>query len=490
MLETRRDVLYVPAAGAWSQSGWGTYDAVGRLLVDIAPWDGAAPRGGSWTAPPGAAAAATDADPATVFVYGGLLQSGPALFLETLSRFWGRATSRAAGLRLLFHAHESLDTIWADPRVAAAFATFGISAADCVVPATPLRIARLVAPAPSILPGQLAHRAFARTMATIGLRLAPDGTAPSPRPLHLSHAREERPAFAGESAFDAVLEARGFDVVHPAEISMAAVLRRVRRAAIVTSTRPPTGPAPADVLLALAPGRMRATFGLGSEVGAASRLLDAAAGHDTLDVRPLEPTLAPAECARLFTTLVARRIAASRLACRLEGPADEVDLAIRLDPVAAWCEPGTGTPGAAIGGAFTGRARMRTGWQQRPWWEVDFGTAVALRAVRVHAPVLGIAEEERPAALRLLGSHDGIDWRVLDRRKAAEPIGGLDRAHVFQADAKGPWRFRIFRLQAMHDGVLALDQVEFLEAAHAEAALGDDAAGETGAGHAPDEAAA
>ena len=83
---------------------------------------------------------------------------------------------------------------------------------------------------------------------------------------------------------------------------------------------------------------------------------------------------------------------------------------------------------------------------------------VAVTGVRVHLPVAP-GDREEPTGVRLLASQDGIDWHVLDEGRvlAEPPVFG-------PGPGEAPWRRRFLRVQAMHDGVLALDQVEIFGA--------------------------
>lgn len=452
-LETRHDALFVPARGAWADRGWGIYDADGRPVDAAAHPAGAAPD--RHPAPADAIASATPPPaPDRVHVYGGVLDPDDMFFLDTLARFWGRATSGVDGAQLVFHARGERERFWAAAHVAEALAAFGVGPAECLVPDRPLRIPHLLVPAPSFVARRLAHRAFGRVMATLGLRLTSDRNPvpPSRAPLHVSHAREPEPAFAGEAAFDAALADAGFAILHPSELSLAAIAHRLAAAALVTSTRPGRGrPAPADILSALAPGQRRITLTPDGHVPADARLVAAAAGHETLELGtadPSSPTLAAD-----FVRAAARAIDIWRLPCRL-GTLASVDLGVALAADASCSEAAEGAPAALLGGFVMGRAQLRTAWRQRPWWQVEWGIEVALTGVRVHLPAAP-APDAVPPSVRLLASRDGIDWQLLGRRDtAAAPLEfapGPDEA---------PWRLRILRVQAMHDGVLAIDQVE------------------------------
>ncbi len=461
-LETRHDALFVPARGRWAEKGWGIYDAADRLVVAAARWTGDDPSSGTLTAPADAIAAAEPpADPDRVHVYAGLLDADDTFFLDTLARFWGRATSGVGGTRLVFHARDSLERFWTAPHVAEALAAFGLGPDDCLVPATPCRIPHLLVPAPSFVSGRLAHRAFGRVMATLGLRLAGErATAPDPgAPVHVSHARETTPAFAGETAFDAALDAAGFAILHPGELSLAALAQHLAGAPLVTSTRPGNGRlAPVDVLCGLAPGRSRITLTPDGRVPLDARLIDATSGHQTLELAPADPSTDAPTLAAALIRAATRAITVWNLPCRLHVPAP-VELGAVVAAATSCIEAVEGNPAAVLGGFITGRAQLRTAWRQRPWWQADWEIEVELTQVRVHLPVAG--RDEVPGWVRLLGSPDGIDWHVLAQSRTAADVAAPAEPLIFKPRPdEAAWRLRVLRVQAMHDGVLALDQVE------------------------------
>ena len=156
-VETPRDALFVPAAGAWADRGWGVYDAADRLVVAAARWTGAGPA--CWTASDDAIAASRPpAEPDRVRVYAGNLEAHDFFFRDTLARFWGRATSGAGGVRLVFDARAPLERFWEAPHAAEALAAFGVGPLDGLVPVQLLRIPHLLVPA--FIAGRLAYRAF------------------------------------------------------------------------------------------------------------------------------------------------------------------------------------------------------------------------------------------------------------------------------------------------------------------------------------------
>ncbi len=86
----------------------------------------------------------------------------------------------------MFHARGSLERFSNAPHVAEALAGFeigiGIGPNDCLAPEIPPRIPHLLVPAPAFIAGRLAHRAFGRGMATLGLRLAGDRVSAAAAP--------------------------------------------------------------------------------------------------------------------------------------------------------------------------------------------------------------------------------------------------------------------------------------------------------------------
>ncbi len=452
-IETCRGALYVPAAGEWSEAGWGLYDAGDRLVVSAARWvagDDAAPSpaSGHWTAPRSALDRVAPGEPGGVFVYGGLLEPGRAEFLSgALSRFWSHAT-RAS--RVLFHAREPLADLFDVPLIAATMAALGITAADCVVLDTPTRLDCVVVPAASFETGRLAYPAYARLAATLTIRLA-GRTVPADlgrAPLHVSSAREPVTAFAGEDDFDSALREQGVAIVHPSEMSFAAFVARVRSAGLLSSTSP-AGAAGAGCLgAAFRQSGCRLVLCAG-EVAPDSLNVDALCGHEGVYLRADGENLAAS-----YLRAMRRLIVTRHLPCDMTPDGAMTDLG--LGPVVC-TSLGDGEAAVLVGGPLTGLAQLRIEGGS-PWWQVDLGSAVEVSEVRVHGPVIG---EDRPSILRLFGSFNERSWDILGVHDSMVPIGGIDGSpHRFESGER-PWRVRFLRLQS-GTGVLALDQIEIL----------------------------
>ena len=460
-IETARDVLYVPAGGAWAETGWGLYDHSGRLVVPAVRWlvasDGAAaPVSGSWTAPADAVVEDAARSPGE-WVYGGLLERDEAGFLlETLSRFWSLATSPQAGRRLVFHAREPLADLFEVPLIASTMAALGITPADCVSFDRPVRLDQVVVPAAAFERDRAAFRAYGRLAATLGIRLSGAVVAPELRrgPLHVSSARGPLPVLEDEDAFDRVLEARGIEVVHPSAMSFASLVARVRSAPLVSSTARSDAIDMGSLVSAFGGPAVRMVLVVGGDAAADSASVDLLCGHDTLFVRAIgddAAALAEAYCRSM------RRLAVVRgLGGILPGDGSGRDLGAEA---VACVDSGLGDASVLLEGLLTGLAQWRVGGRQYPWVQVEFGETVEVREVRVHGPVVG---DDRPSSLSLFGSFDGVDWNLLAERDG-EAVGGIDgRAHRFVAGAS-PWRARWLRLQS-GTGVLALDQIELFGA--------------------------
>ncbi len=462
-IETCRRALYVPAAGDWDRHGWGLYDAGDRLIVSAAHWtdgaDGAPePSSGAWTAPADAIREARPAEAGVVHVYGGLLEAGEFLS-GALSRFWSYATRPGQAL-LLFHARAPVADLFDTPVVGATLRALGVDPADCVVLDRPTRLECVIVPAPAFETGRLAFPAYGRLAATLAIRLA-GRTLPADlgrAPLHVSSARGAEPAIAGEEAFDETLRRHGVAVIHPGEMSFAALLGRVRAAALVSSTAPAGMAGAGDHAAAFRAAGSRMVLCPAPSRDALN--IDALCGHDTLTLCPSGDAADAVALGEAYARAMRRLIVSRRLACDMTPDGARPD----LGPAAVACTSSDdGDAARLVGGLLTGAAQALIAGSQYPWWQAEFANVVEIEAVRVHGPISG---DQRAAGLRLLGSIDARDWTVLDVRDRTDPIGGIDgNPHTFEARGR-PWRVRIVRLQST-TGVLPLDQVEILSAAMA-----------------------
>ena len=439
-IEVGRDVLYVPALGAWAEQRWGLYDHAGRSMS-------------ARCCVTAAADVSAEAAPPEDYVYGGFLERDTAGFLlETLPRFWSGVTQPQAGRRLVFHSREPLSSLFEVPVIASVMAALGITQADCVVFDRPVRLGSVAVPAASFERGRLAFGAYARLAATLGIRLS--GSVPRPdggrRPLHVSSARELVPVLAAEDAFDRALASLGVDVVHPGEMSFAALVGRVRGAPLVSSIARADA---IDTALLACLFRKRATRMVLVVDGVPSvdtAIADALCGHDTTFM------CGSRDDARALADAYGRsmqRLAGSRGLEVAIGGGAEPD----LGAAAARCVDCDGQDASVLlDGLLTGSSQWRVGGRQYPWVDIEFSGVAAIRELRVHGPVAG---NERPSALSLFGSFDGVDWTLLAERKGDGPFGGLDGdAHRFLAIPR-PWQTRRLRLQS-GTGVLSLDQIE------------------------------
>ena len=443
-IETARDVLYVPADGAWAEQGWGLYDDAGRPMS-----------AGQQIAAPADVSAETA--PVADYVYGGLLERDAAGFLlGTLSRFWSSATQPRAGRWLVLHTREPLAALFEVPMIASVMAALGITQANCIAFDRPVRLGRVAVPAASFEAGRLAFGAYARLAATLGIRLS--GSVPRPRPglrpLHVSSARELVPVLADEDGFDRAMEQLGVEVVHPTEMSFAALVGRVRRAPLVSAIARADEVDMASLACLFRERATRMVLVLDGNASVDTALADALCGHDTTFM------CGSGDDARALADAYGRsmqRLAGSRgLEVAMGGGAGQ-----DLGAAAARCVDCDGQDASVVlGGLLTGSSQWRVGGRQYPWIDIEFGDVARIREVRVHGPVAG---DERSSALSLFGSFDGVDWMLLAERDGDGPIGGLDgHAHRFMAGPQ-PWQARRLRLQS-GTGLLSLDQIEIFGA--------------------------
>ena len=440
IVASHEDALFIPGDPR------GIFDRNGRLVVPATDFDAdGVPEGGAWSVDPADHAEACEA-PLLPHVHAGPVPTGLAsLLTRTLPRFWSRVTTHGDAARLLFHGGErALDRAFADAHVLAAFASLGIARTDCVSYDRPTRIRSLVAPAPAFEPAcGFAHDAHRRTLARVADALAgPDpGDDPDRRPLHLStspssddHARR---------ALDEALGRAGVRVIDPDALPLAAIVDALRGAAVVSATATPDGTGPALATFARRGTPVLLLRPDGEADTGAARLGAILLAHrgGILDSGPSPDGTGNA--ARALVNAIAHAAAGRR----------------RTAYATSWSVPGEGTPGAVLGGFLSGRARMRTGHAQRPWWEIDLGRLTTVAAIRVHGPAEG--EPDRPDGLRILASADRRGWRTIAERDRGTPLGnGLGETPPWDVEMPPATRARHLRIQLAATGVLALDQVE------------------------------
>ncbi len=243
---------------------------------------------------------------------------------------------------------------------------------------------------------------------------------------------------------------QGVAVVHPSEMSFAALVARVRAAGLVSSTSPDGSAGVGCQASAFREAGSRIVLCAGLP-GRDAVNVDAVCGHRTLYLRPLQqdPDLLAAAYGRAMRRLIVVR----DLPCDMTADNEISD----LGGDASACTTSDGQDGSAlVGGPLTGTVQLIVGGTEYPWWQAEFARAVVLGEVRLHGPVDG---DLRASVLRLFGSFDGRDWALLAEREDEAPIGGIDGApHRFRPAAR-PWELRFLRVQSGLP-VLALDQVE------------------------------
>ncbi len=439
IVASHQDALFVPG------NRRGIFDRNGRPVVPATDFDAdGIPEGGDWSVDPAEGAEAQAA--AVPHVHAGPAPTGLAsLLARTLPRFWSRVTTHGGAARLLFHGGEDvLDRAFADAHVLAAFASLGIARADCVSYGERVRIRSLVAPAPAFEPTcGIAHDAHRRTLARLADALAgPDpGEDTTAGPLHLAASTPIDDRFG--HALDEALRGAGVRVVDPEGIPLAAIVDAVRRAPVVSAVVSPGGLGPALAAFARPGTPVLLLRPDDSGDAAEARLAAQLLGHRGGLLEGRQPPDGDGGAASALINAIAHAAASRRRgACSTE-----------------WSVPGEGAPDAVLGDLLTGRAQMRTGHGQRPWWAVDLGRIRPVVGLRVHGPADG--EPDCPDGLRVLASADRRGWTVVAERARGTPVGnGLGDLPAWDVALPSATEARHLRIQLVTTGVLALDQVE------------------------------
>jgi hypothetical protein len=162
----------------------------------------------------------------TCYVYGGMVQGHYGHFLTgAFARFWNWHRLAGRDLRILCHAYEPVEAIFAYPFIAALFDSIGLTPAHFVRPTVPLRVRQLIVPHPSFEELHLVHRDFADFCHRIGKHLAPERTLHSvDAPLYLTkeNVTSGLHTVINEAEVTKVLDQHGVTIVSPEQLGLAA----------------------------------------------------------------------------------------------------------------------------------------------------------------------------------------------------------------------------------------------------------------------------
>lgn len=203
------DVLYSPMDG--SGNPWGIFDHGGRLLPACGYFRGHSQMvNGQAFLTPLDYSDITKRAPEDVYVYGGYIHRHYGHFLlSTLSRFWAFEHQSLQNIKIVYHAHEDIDTLFKQPFIADLFGAMGLVSDNFIKFSEPTLITTLIVPCPSFEETGYAHDAFSR----LGMRLGDILTKnhilnASDSPIYLSKAKVVHGVghLVNENEFSSVLE--------------------------------------------------------------------------------------------------------------------------------------------------------------------------------------------------------------------------------------------------------------------------------------------
>jgi len=239
--ETCLSAIYVPVSELTffdADPQWGVYHRDGRLVEAAAYYRGPHKTlvGQSpITSLRGAKMDFIDED----MVYGGPVITHYGHFLTAcLPRLWHISTTGGSRRRILCHGHEDPAGWFAHDFIRAILTALGLSAENFVRLASPSVIRRLWVPRPAMEEQNFVHRAFDDLGVTIGHFYGSHREPQSGAPIYLSKTRLATgiSRFEQEQVLEDCFAARGFEIVHPQELSFSEQISAFARARFITGT--------------------------------------------------------------------------------------------------------------------------------------------------------------------------------------------------------------------------------------------------------------
>ena len=482
---TLPDVMYVPFNHPHLR--WGVYDHGGRLVPPCAYFrgPGSGALGNELMTPLRYNDVVTRA-PDEVYIYGGFLHGHYGHFLlSTLSRYWFFDRTQYKGIKILYHAQESIADLFQKQFFADSFGAMGLFAEDFVCFEEPVRINKLIVPCPSFEETGFAHRAFSIQAHKIGDILTKAAVIErSDTPVYLSKARLRHGVghLVNEEEFADVLSRQGVDVVYPEQLSLAEQIALFRSRPLIAAL---TGSALHTSVFA----SRRTIVGLsyGNTLYSSYTMIDHICDHQGHYFHPQEDIeLLPRSAefhldyrltklhrtASQFLRLVEMAARLSRDKTVFRGSADSIlhnpvsvsniakDKPARqssFGPREMLVTP-SGYLSTATSGVLTGRYQFHTDHEDQPWWEVDLGSRHTISEIRMHNR--SDNSQARAGCFVILISDDGVSWVELHRQDAMLIFGnGLDDA-AFAWKAHARTEGRVIRLALLTTNFFHLDQVE------------------------------
>ncbi|MCQ8242509.1 glycosyltransferase 61 family protein [Rhizosaccharibacter radicis] len=466
-----RDVLYVPSNG--SHGPFGLFDAGRRLIQQSAYF-----RGPSSGTPEMIVRTTIDYAPTlrrlpdADYVYIGFVHGHYGHFLlSTLSRLWNIEDLLRSDTRIIYHANESLEDLFAVPYFKAICDVLALEPARFLRLDEPCILPTVTVPCCAFEETGYAHRVFARFTNAIGNRLCPRATTtPVDRPAYLSKSRLRSGVghLVNEDALTEILARQGVDILYPEELSLAEQIAVFQQRPIVAGL---TGSALHTSLFA--PGRQLLGLSYTNTLLSSYPLIDGINGGTGTYLYPpagiaLEPRdhtfhlnyrlTDPADIASAL--LRAIEFAHRGMTPRSDGL---TNLALRR-PTRQSSTSETDRPrdpsASATSGRLTGRYQFHTNHEDDPWWSVDLGRPCHIHEIRLHNRADNSGE--RLDFFVLESSMEGEHWTPFHEQSNAVMFSGGIAGAPFYLRLRHDVLARFVRLSLRGRNFLHLDQVEII----------------------------
>jgi hypothetical protein len=467
------DVLYVPEGYGGSPAGtWGVFGRDRRLIPGTAYYRGPGPH-----LPFQKPFTEVDTDavrqiaPDVAYIYGGRVVPHYGHFLlGCLPRFWRQNDLSNRNLKILIHSPHDLDTLFAQTHIAGVFGALGLSIDSFAIFTEPTRIPELLVPWPSFEEGHLAYPEFANLCHGIGEQLlGGEKPALNLRPVYFSKERMSSgiSRLSNEAEFTKILQQNGIEIVYPELMDLRSQIRTFAERQILAGSFGSVFHTSIFVK-----SRRMLMLNWGDTVYRNFSLIDEINGNSTHYMFPNHEIeicgssggfganwrlLNPESVARQFLLAVealsgrARGSGLSNLA--FGRPTLQSTYAADHQPT------GIVKEGSAVDGRLSSTTAFHTSYEAKPWWQVDLGSNVRVKQLRLFNVVGPTFIMERASRFRCLVSEDGTSWDEVFRRTDASSFGGID-GQPFEWTPEFEVKGRYLRIELLDAQFFHLDQVQ------------------------------
>ena len=489
---TLHDVIYVPLHHPGSQPG--IFDHGQKLVLQSWYFRGARSLATGRDLSTPYTPSMVETAPDDCYIYGGWLHDHFGHFLlSSLSRYWSTLPADNPSLKILFHSDRDMEWWFARPWFAAMMGGLGLAKERFVRFEGPVRLRRLLLPAPAFEEESFVHRGFATSCNALGRTLAGGlGALRDNTPVFLSkrHLRSGVQKLDNEDAIADALEHHGVEIICPETLSLqeqvALWYARPFIVSFVSSAVHTSifAPACSPVVVSYGPGVMsnyalvdRANRNTALYLHPPDGTMETLGPRDGFNMvhRARDPVAIADQLLRALD--FRQRAAASRAGealnrrrgywtyppagFRLPDPEDRllnvaIDKPSRQSSHHPWVKQASPD---ATSGTLTGEYQFHTENEQDPWWEVDLARTMRIAAIRLFNRLDN--SQERCGRFRIDLRGEATDWITLHHQTEALLFGGLDGT-PFVWIAPQPVEGRILRITLLGRDYLHLDQVEVI----------------------------